>query len=110
MGCLFGVKGSLTFALKSTCRLDSKQQQKKKTLNSAVLLLTATNELGKKDTNWLRSILSVNPPVTATVFYTSIAANVTVLLNCLCDPQNTNSQRTFTCNVANNIQLNLPEK
>jgi len=27
MGCLLGVKGSLTIALKSTCRLGSKQQK-----------------------------------------------------------------------------------
>jgi hypothetical protein len=108
MGCLFGVKGSLTIALNSTCSLGSKQHET--TLNSTVLLLTATNEFGKKETNWLRSNLSVNPPVTATVFYTSKVANVMVLLNCLCDPQNTNAQRTCTCNVANNIQRNLPEK
>jgi hypothetical protein len=93
MGCLFGVKGSLTIALKSTCHLSSKQQ--KTTLNSTILLLNATNELGKKDTNWLRSNLSVNPPDTATAFYTSTAANVMLLLNCLCDPQDKNSQRTL---------------
>lgn len=86
MGYLFGVKGSLTIALKSTCHLSSKQQKKKTTLNSTILLLNAPNELGKKDTNLLRSNLSVNPPVTAIVFYTSTAANVMVLLNCLLRP------------------------
>lgn len=67
---------------------------------------TATDELAKKDTKWLRSTLSLNPQVTATGLYTSTAANVMVLSNRLCDPQNTNSLRTFTCNVAKNIQLN----